>query len=395
MTPALSIAWSTLSAFFILETYAPLFFLHKKRNHQTLQTYPPISVILPVKNEGVVLKKIVRSWLSISYPSPFEIIIADAGSTDGTQQIARTFAKENSHVVYVRLSTNNKFNTVVEGIKKARYDTIVLSDSDRLVNADAIIRLMPYMTKGVGAVFGIAQVVKNDSAFQKLSTLEYLNIMTDLLFYSAIDSAPYLYLHACIINKNLIDDVPHQQLTADDLYLGLHIRKKGYRSVCIPDVEVGHEQVINISDIIKKRLRTSGGTGEIARSNYLHMMFQKKYGLFGMVVLPFRHATTIVANMLTVIGSLLTVPVLFSGITNTLVVWAACVYVLLTAGQFLRYAATKQYWEHTYRTVPVWTFFLYPFYYLVVRKFFAGAVFMASLSGVKFAWKKTRSDRAV
>ncbi|WAH60325.1 glycosyltransferase [Pseudomonas silvicola] len=48
------------------------------------------SVIIPTKNPGAVFKAVLNSVLSQSTPWPFEIVVIDSGSTDGTLEFVRS-----------------------------------------------------------------------------------------------------------------------------------------------------------------------------------------------------------------------------------------------------------------------------------------------------------------
>lgn len=384
-----------LAGLYGFEQLLPLFFLSKKRSRQKNPSFTDLTVIIPVKNEELILEKTLRSWLNLKYPGRIELLLADAYSTDKTAEIARYFAQKHAHIKYLRLKTNNKYNTLRQAIKKSSYEWIVISDADRIVYSQALTQLVPYLNAKVGAVFGMAKIVRNDKPFQKLTTLEFVNIMTDMLFYSNVDSVPYLYLHSCIIRKSLVTDLPPQELIADDLYIGLHIRKKGYKTVFIPEVIVGEEQVVDFSDLLGKRLRTSAGTVEIARSNYLQTLLQAKYSKFGLLIIPYRQLTTIVVNSLTFITSIVIIVALFFQVEvlSFILSIGTCLYILLAAVQILRMQLAKTLFFHTTVTIPFWAILLYPFYYLVVRKWLSGFTFLASHLGVRFAWKKSTSDR--
>jgi len=57
---------------------------------QSMSGKKKLSVIIPAKNEELVLPKLLGSLRFQTYP-PYEIIVADAASTDGTRQIAARF----------------------------------------------------------------------------------------------------------------------------------------------------------------------------------------------------------------------------------------------------------------------------------------------------------------
>jgi glycosyltransferase involved in cell wall biosynthesis len=57
-----------------------------------------VSVAIPVYNEANSIEKIVRSFLKTNYPNLLEILIADGGSNDGTQNIISRISQEDSRV---------------------------------------------------------------------------------------------------------------------------------------------------------------------------------------------------------------------------------------------------------------------------------------------------------
>jgi succinoglycan biosynthesis protein ExoA len=59
---------------------------------------PNVTVAIPAYNEADCIERIVRDFLNTDYPNLIEIIIADGGSTDGTQDILLRLASENPRV---------------------------------------------------------------------------------------------------------------------------------------------------------------------------------------------------------------------------------------------------------------------------------------------------------
>jgi succinoglycan biosynthesis protein ExoA len=63
---------------------------------------PSVSIAIPVHNEANSIEKVVRSFLQNTYPNLLEILIADGGSTDGTQAIIEFLAQEDSRVRFLQ-----------------------------------------------------------------------------------------------------------------------------------------------------------------------------------------------------------------------------------------------------------------------------------------------------
>jgi succinoglycan biosynthesis protein ExoA len=70
----------------------------------TLLNLPSVSIAIPVYNEANNIEKVVRSFLHSTYPNLLEILIADGGSTDGTQAIIKFIAQNDSRVHFLQNS---------------------------------------------------------------------------------------------------------------------------------------------------------------------------------------------------------------------------------------------------------------------------------------------------
>lgn len=375
--------------------FVPLLFLISKKR-KTDQSYPPVTTVIPVKNEELVIGETISSWLEVEYPNKKEILICDQNSTDKTKQIIEEKLKNHPNIMYLRIEAENKLNTLLKGIQKATYEYVVISDADRRPQRQSLMKLMPYMIdEKIGAVFGMPHIIENESFFQKVSSLEYLNGMIDLYSYSNIDSVPYLFLHTCIIRKKLISNLPTQSLIADDLYFAINIRKQGYKCIFIPEVEVGKEKVIKLSDVIKRRLRTSQGTIEIAKSNYLDTGFRGGYGLFGLFIVPFRQFTIVMSNIVSLLFfPYLLFTLIFGYISaDSFLRISLGLYIVILLSQILRFAISKKIFAESADTVPFFTVFFYPLFAISIRRWLAGFTFITALLGYKYKWKKSVGDR--
>ena len=57
-----------------------------------------LTVAIPTYNEVANIERVVRGFLSTGYPNLIEVLVADGGSTDGTQDIVKNLALEDSRV---------------------------------------------------------------------------------------------------------------------------------------------------------------------------------------------------------------------------------------------------------------------------------------------------------
>ena len=113
------------------------------RRGPRLADYPPrpagplVSVIIPARNEAENIERCVRSVLGAAY-APFEVIVVDDRSTDGTGEIVERLAGDAVAVGRLRLLRGAELPpgwfgkpwAVVQGHRAARGDLLLFTDAD-------------------------------------------------------------------------------------------------------------------------------------------------------------------------------------------------------------------------------------------------------------------------
>lgn len=117
-----------------------------------------ISVVLPAFNEqGAMAGTIAElaAMLEKAQLTPFEILVVDDGSTDGTGQEAEAAgARLISHPQNIGYGRSLK-----DGITAARYDIIVICDADGSYPAEEIPRMVAEHRRGIQMVVGARRAV--------------------------------------------------------------------------------------------------------------------------------------------------------------------------------------------------------------------------------------------
>jgi chlorobactene glucosyltransferase len=95
---------------------------------------PPVSVIVPARNEADNIDRLLRSLRATSY-SPVEIIVVDDRSTDGTAGLVETHAREDSRIHLVQgaplpAGWFGKPWACYQGARAARGELLVFTDAD-------------------------------------------------------------------------------------------------------------------------------------------------------------------------------------------------------------------------------------------------------------------------
>ena len=94
---------------------------------------PELSLVCPAHNEAANIEPLVREWEAVlrATGKPFEIVLVDDGSNDGTFEIIRRLAAQRPYVRGLRLACKSgQSAALVAGFHAARGRWIVTSDAD-------------------------------------------------------------------------------------------------------------------------------------------------------------------------------------------------------------------------------------------------------------------------
>ena len=103
---------------------------------RAIATLPPhaLSIVVPMYNEAENVEPLIDAVQAAlaSYPQPWELIVVDDGSRDGTgARLQRHAARVGPHIRVVRLLRNFRQTAAMQaGIDAARGDVIVTMDGD-------------------------------------------------------------------------------------------------------------------------------------------------------------------------------------------------------------------------------------------------------------------------
>jgi glycosyltransferase involved in cell wall biosynthesis len=116
-----------------------------------------LSVLMPVFNEVDRVERALHKTLAVTLPCPFEIVVVDDGSTDGTTERLRGGAWPNNVRVHFHTRNRGKGAAVRTALADARMRFSAIHDADLEYDpADLAVMLEPLQQEdGVRAVYGI------------------------------------------------------------------------------------------------------------------------------------------------------------------------------------------------------------------------------------------------
>jgi glycosyltransferase involved in cell wall biosynthesis len=113
---------------------------------------PFVSVIIPVYNGELYLGEALRSVFSQDY-FPFEVIVVDDGSTDGTAAVAKSF----KDVRYIYQQNKGAATSWNRGLMDCRGDLIALLDCDDLWSPNKLKMQVEFLVKNPDVKYVLAK----------------------------------------------------------------------------------------------------------------------------------------------------------------------------------------------------------------------------------------------
>ena len=123
-------------------------------------TLPPISILKPIKGADENLAKNLATFFSLQYPE-FEIIFSVAESSDPAigivERLIQTHPNIDAKLVIGQrdFGPNPKVNNLVLPYRAARFETVLISDSNVVVTPNYLHRLVSKLKPGVGLVTAV------------------------------------------------------------------------------------------------------------------------------------------------------------------------------------------------------------------------------------------------
>jgi len=182
-----------------------------------------VSIVIPTFNRSEYLKKAIDSALDQTYKC--EVVVCDHGSTDGTQNIARSYGNS---IKYIRRENDYGIHFMwLDGIMNASGDYIHLNFDDDWIAPTFIEETLNLFNDDVAFVFSVAEVV-NENDKNKISILfknlfkDGINKSKELERYllrpgSLISPGCGIYRKTDLINNLYIGNIPG----ANNFYKGV------------------------------------------------------------------------------------------------------------------------------------------------------------------------------
>ena len=203
-----------------------------------------VSIIIPTKNEGDVLKNCLNSIQNLEYPKDkMEVIIVDAHSRDNTVEIAKKFGCK---VVYENVGTRAGACNI--GVKNAKGEYIAFTDADCVLQKDWMKNLIKqFNDEKIASVGGPNTTPEDDTEFAKCvgAVLSFLS-KPGARYGLVADRATWTFHNSgcnAAYRKDVIEEAGgfnNKLVTCEDEEMDYRIGEKGYKLLFTPDAVVYH-----------------------------------------------------------------------------------------------------------------------------------------------------------
>ena len=253
---------------------------------------PRVTVFLPTYNEQDHIRNKLENLLNQTY-LPSEILIIDC-SSDNTPEIVREYQKKFPFINLVRQETRiGNAKTFNEALGMCANEILVKSDCDSLTTSENALEELV-------ANFGDAKVGGATGVCVSFANLEgkFRDIMTRIqTMETNLDSTIIGHSTSLLAMRTNSTTAVNEKSMAEDTEELILIRKKGYRTVVDPNV-VSIEE-LPISSKLRRKQKSRRAEGIIAAIfDNKEMLFNRQYGRFGRIVLPFEIFILIVSPFL-------------------------------------------------------------------------------------------------
>jgi GT2 family glycosyltransferase len=214
---------------------------------------PLISIVISNFNGRKMLRECVSSLMNQTYPNR-EVILVDAGSTDGSPELIEQEFQAVKLVKERKIGIGEAINI---GIRKSRGDLIVIDfNSDEIASRDWLSLLYAALesSSGVGAVGGIRIQYGSDYIDDAGCKIYFFGLPSKIgqgMEYENYTKEPYRvdFLTCMLIERKLVNRLgfvdENYFIYGEDVDYSLRVRKTGLELLCVPAAVTYHK--VNLS----------------------------------------------------------------------------------------------------------------------------------------------------
>jgi glycosyltransferase involved in cell wall biosynthesis len=140
-----------------------------------------LSVVAPVFDEEALVEAFHARVCAVLEAIPFELVLVDDGSRDGTPQLLAELAARDSRVRVIQLSRNFGHQTALTaGLDHARGDAVVMLDADLQDPPELIPEMLDHWRAGTDVVYAVRRRRDGETRFKLASARWFYRLFSAL-----------------------------------------------------------------------------------------------------------------------------------------------------------------------------------------------------------------------
>lgn len=235
---------------------------HASRSEETL--LPPVSILKPLKGADSDFRENIRTFFELDYPH-FELVFSVADGDDPAIRHVEAMRAEYPEVPCrlivgsVEAGPNPKVNNLIRPYEAARYEAILISDSNVRAPKDYLRRVVPHLGEDVGVVTAVV-AGRDPLGVGGLLEATYLNS-----FYARWMHISSAVGHSVVVGKSMLfrrsamdrlgGIANFSRYIAEDYMAGKAMRRIGLRVVIMPEPIAQHVGQHSFRDFWSRHLR--------------------------------------------------------------------------------------------------------------------------------------------
>ena len=221
------------------------------------ETWPTVSVVVPVRNEEAHLRTAVDAVLSQSYPLPFDVCLAVAPSDDRTEQIAREIAADEPRVRVVANPSGLTPAGLNAAIRATAGEVVVRVDGHATLSPGYIERAVSTLGRTGAVNVGGVQKAEGVTSFERAVAVAMTSKMGvgGARFHTGGEEGPVDTVYLGVFRRDALEAVglfDEQLVRNQDYELNIRLRDRGGVVWFDPELWVGYRPRPNLRRLARQ-----------------------------------------------------------------------------------------------------------------------------------------------
>ncbi len=208
-------------------------------------SWPPVTILKPVRGLEKDLRENLRSTCLQDYPE-YQVVFSVQGPDDPAIPLLKEIQHEfGPHLVSVAIEncqagTNGKINNMIGGLRHARHDLLVISDSDVRLKPDYLKTIVaPLSDPQVGCSCTLYKAIRAQTWFEKMELLTLnADFMINVIFAHVSGASQFCLGASSALHRSTLDRIGGLEALADylveDFEMGRRILMLGKKIAIVP-----------------------------------------------------------------------------------------------------------------------------------------------------------------